>query len=546
MKMSNDVAQLPPTAAIITPVTTTNYRTTLGAFADIVLPHLMGEQHDVVTGLTPLAKAIDAAFDTTTLLAPGVELFPYQKAGVVYALAARRTVIGHGMGLGKTIQAITALSAEKARTGAIKTLVVCPPSLLLNWVREFKQFAPHLTVATVRGTKPTEVPNTDVVIIGHSVVKDWEKTLIAAGFTSLVIDESQNFKSRTAQRTKAMQQIARWLPADALVLLLSGTFIMNTPDEAAPQLQILNVMDGLFGDVFGFLDRYYPKINRFDREARNMVELHERLLDSCYCRLTFDQVRAQMGDRAPKGVARQTAAIEMRGPAAVEYKVARDKLRTYLLDHHEEIALEEGMDMDEAERYAEEKTERSMRAEALVQLGALRRLAGQAKVAGTIDYVKNLVDNGEQVIVFAWHTSVVKAIAEAFGARTIMGGDKVEAVEEAKARFQAGTDQVIVLNIKAGGTGHTLTAANQVVFAEFPWTPTDYAQAEARADRIGQTELVISHGLVAANGESTIDEVLCGILNSKAKVVGELLDGKAGEVFSETDMLGALMDWAQS
>jgi SNF2 family DNA or RNA helicase len=506
----------------------------------------MGEAHDVVTGLTYLAKATDGVLDTTELLAPGVELFPYQRAGVLYALAARRAVIGHGMGLGKTIQAITALAIEKRDKGAVKALVVCPPSLLLNWKREFAKFAPQLSVETVRGTTVTTVPDADVVIIGHSVVKDWEKALAAAGFSALVIDESQNFKSRDAQRTKAMRQIAKWLPTDALVLLLSGTFIMNTPDEAAPQLQIMNVMDGLFGDVFNFLDTYYPKVNRWDREPRNLTELHARLLDSCYCRLTFDQVRGQMGDKAPKGVARQTAAIEMRGPSAAEYMVARDELRRFLLAHHEEIALEEGMDMEDAERIAYDKTERSMRAEALVRLGALRRLAGEAKVDGTIDYVQNLVDNGQQVIVFAWHKKVVKAIAERFGARTIMGGDKVENVEEAKERFQVGLDRVIVLNIKAGGTGHTLTAANQVVFAEFPWTPTDYAQAEARADRIGQTELVISHGLVAANGESTIDEVLCAMLNSKAKVVGELLDGKAGEVFSEREMLGALLDWAKA
>ena len=526
--------------------TTTDYRSTLGPLADLIVPHLMGETHDVVTGLTHLAKAMESDIDVSPVLAPGIELFPYQRAGVTYARAARRAVIGYGMGLGKSPIAAVTLAMEKADKGALRTLLVCPPSLLLNWVRELAKFTPSLSVATLRGTTPHAIPDADVVIIGQSVVKDWEKSLAAHGFDSLVIDESQNFKSRDALRTKAMRQVAKWLPADALVLLLSGTFIMNTPDEAAPQLQIMNVMDGLFGDVFQFLDTYYPKVNRWDREARNLTELHARLLDSCYCRLTFDQVRSQMGDKAPKGVARQTAAIEMRGQAAVDYKIARDRLRDFLLDHHEAIALEEGMDMETAERIAEDKTERSMRAEALVQLGALRRLAGEAKVAGTIDYVQNLLDNGQQVIVFAWHKKVVKAIAEKFGARTIMGGDKVENVEEAKERFQAGLDKVIVLNIKAGGTGHTLTAANQVVFAEFPWTPTDYSQCEARADRIGQTELVISHGLVAANGASTIDEVLCSMLNSKAKVVGEVLDGEAGEIFSEETMLGALLDWARA
>jgi SNF2 family DNA or RNA helicase len=181
-----------------------------------------------------------------------------------------------------------------------------------------------------------------------------------------------------------------------------------------------------------------------------------------------------------------------------------------------------------------------------VQLGALRRLAGLAKISNTISFVQNLVDQGEQVIVFAWHTDVVKAIAEHFGARTIKGGDKVADVEISKARFQAGEDKVIVLNIVAGGTGHTLTAANNVVFAEFPWTPTDYEQCEARADRIGQTELVISHALVAANGESTIDEALIGILNQKAIVTGELLDGKAATLIDDVSVTNALLSWAEA
>jgi SNF2 family DNA or RNA helicase len=533
---------------MLTPVTTTttDYRTALGEFADLVLPHLQGETHEVITGLTALAKAIDAELDTTGLLAPGVELFPYQRAGVCYATLARRCVIGHGMGLGKTIQAITALAIELRDKGAIKALVIAPPSLTLNWVREFKQFAPQISTAVVSGQTPGEVPDTDVVIIGHSVVKHWERKLVAAGFTALVIDESQNFKSKDAQRTKAVKQIAKWLPTDALVLLLSGTFIKNTPDEAIPQLEILGVLDGLFGGVLDFLANYYPKVGRWEREARNLTGLHARLLDSCYCRLTFDQVREQMGDRAPKGVARQTTACELTGRYAIEYKEARDRLRSWLLDHHEEVAIDDGFSIEDAERIAEDKTERSLRAEALVQLGALRRLAGLAKIPAVISFVQNLVDQGEQVIVFAWHTDVVKAIAEHFNARTIMGGDKVADVEIAKARFQAGDDKVIVLNIVAGGTGHTLTAANQVVFAEFPWTPTDYTQCEARADRIGQTELVISHALVAANGESTIDEALVGILNKKAIVVGELLDGQAGTLIDDDSVTNALLDWAQS
>lgn len=530
--------------ASIAPVTNTNtttdYRAALGQFADIILPHLMGEGANVVTGLTGIAKAMEGKV-RPGVLAPGITLFPYQWAGVDYALAARRAVIGYGMGLGKTPIAITAAAINDEWP----LLFIVPPTLRLNWQREFAKFAPNVRTQVLRGTKVHEIdPTAQVVIIGHATVKHWEQALIAHNFQGLVIDESQNFKNYKAQRTVAARNISKWLPVKALVLLLSGTFIMNTPDEASPQFQILGVMDGLFGGVGAFMDRYYPKVGMYEREVRNLTELHARMIDSCYCRLTFDQVRSQMGDKAPKGVARQSTAVEMTGKAATDYRIARDRLRTFLLAHHTEVAIDNGETLEDAEEIAEEKTERSMRAEALVQLNALRRLAGQAKIESTIEFVQNIVDQGEQVIVFAWHRDVVKAIAEKFDARTIMGGGKDEAIEEAKARFQAGTDKVIVLNIKAGGTGHTLTAANNVVFAEFPWTPTDYAQCEARADRIGQTELVTSHALLAANGESTIDEALVDLLNKKAAVVGQVLDGKAGTLFDRKEITNALLEWA--
>lgn len=506
----------------------TDLQTILGGLFNIVAPHLMGEPVAIPRGLGALSSAHDADLGDHPLAAT---LFPYQRAGVAYALKARRAMIGHGMGLGKTIQAIACLMAERP----YPALVVVPPNLALNWEKEFAKWAPEVRTARLVGTTPSAIDRTaaDVFIIGDSVVAAWQDAIIAADMQALVIDESQRMKNRSAKRTKAAMEISRKLPANAMVVLLTGTAVKANAGELLPQIQVLGVED-LFGGVFNYLERFYPKVGQYDRESANMIELFDVMSDSFYARLQFEDVAYQMGDRAPQGVIRVPVATELSGKAGKDYTKARDDLRSFLV-----------------ETRGERKASSAMRAEALARLGTLRRLAGLAKIEPTVAHVTSLVDDGEQVIVFAWHRDVVDGIVEALAAKgiesgKIYGGMRVEKVEEDKARFQAGETKVIVLNIEAGAVGHTLTAAANVVFVEFAWSPEDMRQAEARANRIGQTRKVVSHWMVAANGQPTIDERLIEILNTKSHTTGAMLNGKAESMIDTDSVAAALLDWAEN
>jgi SWI/SNF-related matrix-associated actin-dependent regulator 1 of chromatin subfamily A len=506
----------------------TDLQSVLGNLFDVVAPHLQGEPVAIPRGLAALSSAHDADLGDHPL---ATTLFPYQRAGVAYALQARRAMIGHGMGLGKTIQAIAALMAEQA----YPALVVCPPNLALNWEREFAKWAPQVRTARLVSTTPSTIDRTsaDVFIIGDSVLSHWQDTIIEADMAALVIDESQRMKNRSAKRTKAAMEISRKLPADAMVLLLTGTAIKANAGELLPQIQTLGVED-LFGGVYSYMDRYFPKVDRWARESRNMVELFEIMSDSFYARLQFEDVAYQMGDRAPQGVIRVPVATELSGKAGRDYTRARDDLRSFLVETRGERAASS-----------------ALRAEALTRLGTLRRLIGLAKIDATVAHVSQLVqDDDEAVIVFAWHRDVVDGIVEALAdkkieAGKIYGGMKVEQVEADKARFQAGEIKVIVLNIEAGSVGHTLTAAANVVFTEFAWSPEDMRQAEARANRIGQTRKVVSHWLVGANGVPTIDERLVEIINTKSNTTGAVLDGNGGDMIDVESVSSALLQWAE-
>lgn len=484
--------------------TTPDLRSIFGGLADDVMPHLLGKPVNAATGLAALSCAHDADFDDSFLAMP---LLPFQRAGALYATTARRALLGYQMGLGKTPIAIASIVSEKATPA----LVVCPPNLGLNWVEEFGKFAPQLNVARLTGEKPYDLPAADVYVIGDSIVSKWQQKLIGFGFRAMVVDESHREKDRTTARTKAVKAVARKVDRDGLVLCLSGTAVENSNLDILAQLDILGLVDSLFGDLMGFLNRYAPKVDAYKRGSDNCQELHDIIVDRCYARLLRNDVRYQFTTGNNVKLDRATPVIEMSGKALTDYKAAETDLRKYL-----------------RQLKSERQVTTAMRAEKLVRLGVLRRLAGQAKVAGTIEYVNNILDEDptNKVLVFAWHRDVVQAYAEAFGAKTIMGGDKAEHIQAAKAEFQNGNARVLVLNIKAGGVGHNLQAANHVVFGEFAWTPGAMEQAEDRADRIGQQRDVLPHWTVAGNGRSTIDQRLIQILNSKAVVAAMVQDGK--------------------
>ena len=119
--------------------------------------------------LRTASRATDAELEIPGLQA---ELFPYQKAGINYAVAAERCFIADEMGLGKTLQGIGTLEVLHA----YPAVVVCPPNLVLNWESEYLRFLPHRSTAVVTNRRefPTDY---EVVIVGYSNVSAWEGRL---------------------------------------------------------------------------------------------------------------------------------------------------------------------------------------------------------------------------------------------------------------------------------------------------------------------------------------------------------------------------------
>ena len=472
--------------------------------------------------LTELSSAKDADIEVDLAL----PLYPFQRAGVAYALKQRRVIIGDEMGLGKTPQGI-AVCAHATKNGQ-RSLVIVPPSLRINWQRSFQQFAPWLSVTVVKGNKPYRYQATDVTIIGDSNVDAWSTTLAQKRYGCLVVDEAHRAKNSKSNRTKGISYIARSIPNEGYVVLLSGTIIVNRPNELASPLQIIGRLEKAFGSRYSFLQRYCdPKHNGWGwvyNGASNTAELNRILRGTCYVRRKKEDVLTELPAKR-----RAQYPVEIEEEDLVAYRHAEEDFKDFVFANG-----------------GKEAWQRVAKAEVISRLTALRRLLGIAKTASVVEHVNELVEQGEQVIVFAHHKDVIAKYVSAFADHSvvkIVGGMTDEQKDEAVRKFQSGEARVFVGQFTAAGVGLTLTASSNVVFGEIPWTPSEATQAEDRAHRIGQTNAVVAWWLLATDAEKpTIDDRLWALLNAKHETVSAVLDGLAVDLGAEGSTSQALIE----
>lgn len=510
----------------------TNIITWAKSFGVTVDNELMDMAAQVETEMTELIQAsrsVDAEIQIPELQGA---LLPYQKAGVSYAARARRTFIADDMGLGKTLQAMSTLEYVHDSYPAV---VVCPPSLVLNWASEYSKWYPHRKVATVTNRKSFPDAGTyDVVVVGYSNIATWEKQL--SKHRSYVWDESHYLKTPTSQRTKAAVKIARSAPKEGLVLCLTGTPVTNRPNEYASQLDVLGRLKD-FGGLWGFYRRYcaayQDSFGQWNISGHSHLdELNDRLRGTCYIRRTKDQVLSELPP-----VVHSKLLVEGSSQAMKEYKKAENDIILYIAERARQLAIEQGKSQHGAAISAMIRAEAN---EHLVRLSVLRRLAAKAKMEVAHEWITERIEAGRKVVVAAHHRDIVDEIARKYGDLRIQGGMKVEEVEENKRKFQQLTVDkapVIVLSIQAAKTGHTLTASEECLFIELPWTPADVDQTYSRLHRIGQQGSVTATYLLT---KDTIDEEIYQLIERKRSVVNASVEG--GEFANEDSAVQLILN----
>jgi SNF2 family DNA or RNA helicase len=473
------------------------------------------------------SRAVDAYIEIPDIRG---ELLPYQRAGVQYIIDHKKVFLADEMGLGKSVQSLAAVQHEDA----YPCLIVCPPNLALNWATEIDKFFPTRTWKRVTNRSDFPEEDTDFTIVGYSNIDFHPEDL--KGYFSYIFDESHYLKNPKAKRTKRAQKLVKTASKSGLILCLTGTPIMNRPAEYGPQLEIVGRLKE-FGGLWGFYKRYCGAFrDRFNQwhvdGASNLDELNDRLRGSCYIRRTKDQV---LQDLPP--IRHSEWMIDPDPKYLKEYQKAEEDIVRFVAERAAELAKELGQDPKSAAVRAKFKAEAH---EHLIRLSVLKRIAAKTKLKAVDEWVESRINEGRKVVLAAHHREIVDILADQYGGLKIQGGMTSDDVEATKRKFMEESAEdapVIVLSIQAAKTGHTLTAAQDMLFVEHPWTPADVDQVSARLHRIGTRGSVqITHALAAG----TLDEQIYELINYKRAIVNAATEGTIEDL--EEINAGTLME----
>lgn len=444
-----------------------------------------------------------------------VEPYEYQREGICFGLEHKRIIIGDEPGLGKTLQSIGIVDTANA----YPCLVICPSSLKINWQREFEKFTDKSAIVLDNNVRTTwgyllSMGVHQVAIVNYESLRKFFVWDIRGGkqfrlkdvvfnpqiqaFKSIIIDESHRVKDPSAQQTiftKGLSVGKDWC------ILLSGTPVVNRPEDLIAQLSIMNRL-GEFGGRAKFIADYCtdPK-DKTAEPAVPLSELSRQLYDTCMIRREKAKVLPQLPDKT-----RVDLYIEISNDK--EYNLAAEDLAAYLQEYTECTDWE---------------IRRKMRMEALVKFMTLRSLATKGKIAQAVDFIRTFLDSGKKLIVFCSLHEIVDELQKVFPrAVTVTGRDSAVNKQASVDAFQNNPNvQLIICSIKAAGVGLTLTASSSVAFIELPWTFCDCAQCEDRAHRIGQKSNVTCYYLLA---KGTIDGVIYRLIQDKKNVANQIMN----------------------
>lgn len=432
---------------------------------------------------------------------------PYQENGVARGLELKRYINGDEQGLGKTLQSIgTIYGASLRGDDVFPCLVIAPSSTKINWKREWEMWTDRKAMVLETKTKDTwhrffELGMADVFIVNYESLRkyfvkymppkgkmrNWDKEIIMDDrvkmINSVIVDESHRCKDKGTQQTRFTYKICK---GKEYVILLTGTPVVNKPIDLMPQLAILNRLHHFSGPK-GFLTRYCEG----GRGAENLKELNYFLNKYCFFRREKKDVAKDLPEKQ-----RQTILCDI--TTRKEYNKARDEFVQYL--------KEKGANDAEIAK--------KLRGEIMVKMAELKKISAYGKLNEVKEFIHEVTDSGEKLIVFVVHHIIVDELKEEFPhAVTVTGRDSDSEKQAAIDGFQKNPDvNIIICNIKAAGVGITLTASSRVAFVEYPWTYADCVQCEDRAHRIGQKNNVMCTYFL---GNNTIDEELYQMIQEK-------------------------------
>ena len=436
------------------------------------------------------------------------KLLNFQKEGLDFLLkSSGNALLADEMGLGKTVQTLSYVSTEKQ---TFPVLVVAPLVTLNNWEREISKFVKKKsrngrilenespTSTIIRTGKSQELPKTDFYIINYELLYKRMNDLSKLNIKTIVCDEVHNLRSKTTQKYKAVKKLAG-LDSISYRIGLSGTPIYNRGSEIWPIVDILK--PGLLGSFKEFCE-YFCYVNEKGKAIvleNKRASLRNELQKHVMLRRKKTDVLKELKDK-------------------VRYKEVIDSDTDYYFEELEKIWTK----LEEEQKDAESAFDKSASYQRAIQ--SERQIAGVAKLPHVINFVKNIMEIEESVVVFCHHKVIHKLLHESlseFSPVSIIGGQSDKLRQDQIDKFQKGESKLMIAGLRAGNVGINLTRAKYVIFAELDWSPAIHRQAEDRLHRIGQKNTVFAYYLI---GNGTLDDHVANVLVDKSYEIDTIMD----------------------
>jgi SNF2 family DNA or RNA helicase len=446
-------------------------------------------------------------------------LYDYQKNGFLWIRSIlgniNGCILGDEMGLGKTLQIIT-YAVSMQQKGACSILVVAPISLLANWEKECRKFAPSLNILIHHGSQRAsnfkDFSPYDIVVTSYSVVINDLYMLNMKKWDLVVLDEAQNIKNPTSARTIACKSLKR-----KNAIAVSGTPFENHVTD------VWSIVDFIKPGLLGSLEQFNDVISDNVDGGQKL----EPILSSLMIRRLVKDVANELPPRIDID-----QPLQMTSKECEEYAQYLDEIKGSSQTDRISIGMFQKLRM-----YCTHPmiTNNDV---------AIDPFSKSVKYQRLCEILEGILENREKVIVFTSYKKMFEIFEDDLRSRygvkiwMINGETDVDDRQIIVDQFnQYSSSAVLILNPRAAGTGLNITGANHVIHYNLEWNPALEDQSSARAYRKGQTKTVFVYRLYY---KDTIEQVMQQRILRKRDIAKEAVVGVAGDSLDEEDLLKAL------
>jgi SNF2 family DNA or RNA helicase len=438
----------------------------------------------------------------------------YQRRGVNWLAAVKAAELGailaDDMGLGKTLQALSVV--------AKKTLVVCPRSVVHNWINEAQRFRPALKCAIYHGQGRILDDAQDLTVTTYALLRLDNAELTKVDWDAIILDEAQAIKNPDSQAAAAAYALR-----SRFRLALTGTPIENRLEELWSLMHFAN--PGVLGSLASFELRFSNPIAGGDALAAQRLR---RLIRPFLMRRHKRDVLTELPPRTDDILWVELDEREREIYDTLLWDARNVALRRLRADNNVFAALEALLRLRQAACH--------------VGLLPHRSETASSKVDRLVDAVQQTVEEGHRAIVFSQWTTLLTKVEPELTRRQIeftrLDGNTRDRQGVVNAFQSESGAPVLLASLQAGGTGLNLTGADHVFLTDPWWNPAVEDQAASRAHRMGQQRPVFVHRMVA---KDTVEERIIALQDRKRNL-GNLVDGADPTAGLSRDELLELLD----